>query len=225
MEFVLPVLAKSAFLFLMALIVACIEIESEGYHGWAENMPTWYRTRGILAKIYGMIMSGKPLTGYHSFMFFLPILIFHVQFFLGAPWSWRAELMSWAIFYAWAPLWDYLWFVLNPYYTARNFKKENVWWHKKSVWVFGLFPIDYLFGWGASFLIAFFAAEGNGYLAHLLMLIFFILFTTITIALAPIYHRWYRYMRKWDDRLGAGITHQLPRKRDLDVPRTTWVVH
>jgi hypothetical protein len=26
---------------------------------------------------------------------------------------------------------DFLWFVLNPYYGIKNFRKEKIWWHKK----------------------------------------------------------------------------------------------
>jgi hypothetical protein len=80
---VVALIGKILFWMLFATVVACIEIESEGRFGWAEKAPTWFRTTGIVAKLYGMLMGKKPLTGYHSFMFFFPVLLFHAHFFMG----------------------------------------------------------------------------------------------------------------------------------------------
>jgi len=63
----------SLFWFFLAAVFAAIEIEIEGKHGWAEKTSTWFRTQGVPAKLYGLLMGGKPLTGYHMFMFFLPL--------------------------------------------------------------------------------------------------------------------------------------------------------
>ncbi len=54
-------IVKVQFWSLFAVIVACIEIESEGRYGWAQKMPTWYRTTGFWGRVYGMVMGGKPL--------------------------------------------------------------------------------------------------------------------------------------------------------------------
>jgi len=203
---------NSLFWFVLALIFAAIECEAEGKDGWAEKAPTWYRTRGWAARLYGMVMSGKPLTGYHLFMFFMPIMIFHSQFFLGVAWSPSRELLAWALYFAWCPIWDFVWFVLNPYYGIRNFKKDKVWWHSKSYWVFGLFPVDYLTGWvvsaGLALVAGCLAHRLQIFYAHLGMMGVFLLGVLVTIVVvAPVYKHWYWKMRQSDDRDIAGIFH------------------
>jgi hypothetical protein len=200
---VVALILKVLFWSLFATVVACIEIESEGRFGWADKAPTWYRTTGFWAKAYGLVMGGKPLTGYHAFMFFLPVLIFHSHFFLGVQWSVVAELGTWALYFGWCPLWDYFWFVLNPAYAGK-FDPEHVWWHAKSPWVFGLFPLDYLIGVLLSLGFAGGAAWLSGSLTsfadHLKLLGGFGVYTTLLRIAAPRYHRWYARMRERDDR-------------------------
>lgn len=200
------------FWFVLALVFAALEIESEGKYGWAQKMPTWYRKTGLAAAIYGRLMGGKPLTGYHSFMFFLPIMVFHAGFALGAPWSLKAELMTWAMYFAWCPLWDYLWFVLNPEYGAENFRQKNVWWHAQSPWVLGRFPADYLAGAGLSIGFAALAAWNVGDAAvvtqHLKVmgLLLAMTFATILFVGKP-YRAWRTRMLAHDERHLAGIFH------------------
>ena len=189
-----------------AAVIACVEIEAEGKHGWAEKMPTWYRTTGPWAALYGKLMGGKPLTGYHLFMFFFPALLFHAHFFMGAPWSAAGELKAWAMYFAWCPLWDYYWFVLNQHYEGR-FRKDGVWWHARSRWIFGLFPADYLFGLLLSLGFAF-GAGTRAFVDHIGLLCGFGAMTLVLHALAPAYRRWYARMRLLDDRDKAGIFHR-----------------
>ncbi|MFZ5391975.1 MAG: hypothetical protein ACOZAR_02150 [Patescibacteria group bacterium] len=206
-------LLKAGFFFLFCLVLAGIEVEAEGKCGWAEKMPTWYRTRGLAAKIYMKILGGRPLTGYHSFMFIFPLLIFHVQFFMGLAWSLKGELVSLAMYFVAMCLWDFLWFILNPHYKWEKFKPQNIWWHSKSPWVGGL-PLDYFISWGISILFAalagWVASNFNVLTDHLLLLLLLFLFTVITIFFSPYYHKWYWRMRKEDDRSSAGIFHTLP---------------
>jgi len=204
-------IAKVLFWSLFATVVAAIEIESEGKFGWAHKAPTWYRTTGFWARAYGLLMGGKPLTGYHAFMFFLPVLIFHAGFFQGAAWSFEAELMAWAMYFAWCPLWDYYWFVLNPHY-AGQFRKECIWWHAKSPWVFGLFPLDYLVGLAVSLACAGGAAWVAGsaelFIGHLWLLAGFGLYTVLLHLAAPYYRFWYWRMRLTDDRNKTDIFYK-----------------
>ena len=203
--------AKVLFWATFAVVVACIEIESEGSKGWADAAPTWYRTTGFSGKAYGMIMGGKPLTGYHAFMFFLPVLIFHTHFFMGVKWSIAEELVAWALYFAWCPLWDYYWFVLNPAYKGK-FKREYIWWHAKSYWVGGLFPVDYLFGIVISLGFAGGAAWLSGSFVHLIdhqkLLGGFAVYTVMLHIVAPFYRRWYARMRKSDDRSKVDIFYK-----------------
>lgn len=205
-------IVKILFWSLFAVIVACIEIESEGKYGWAEKAPTWYRTTGFWGKAYGLVMGGKPLTGYHTFMFFFPALLFHAHFFMGVRWTATAELEAWALYFVWCPLWDYFWFVLNPAYKGK-FKKDQVWWHAKSPWILGLFPMDYLVG----ALISVGFAEGAAQVAgsqkpltkHLLLLGGFGACTVLLHLIgAPLYRRWYARMRRSDDRAKTPIFHR-----------------
>lgn len=196
---------------LFAAVIACVEIESEGRHGWAEKMPTWYRTTGFWAVLYGRLMGGKPLTGYHLFMFFFPVLLFHAHFFMGVPWSGAAELKAWAMYFAWCPLWDWYWFVLNPHYKDR-FTKEHVWWHAGSRWLFGAFPADYAVGVALSigFGIAAGVVADDALIAvgHVATLFGFGTASLVLVAAAPAYHRWYGRMRLRDDRDKATIFHR-----------------
>ena len=53
-------------------------------------------------------------------------------------------------------IWDYLWFVNNPAYTVRRFRRGNVWWFEVP-WIWR-FPLDYYTGIGLSIALAGLAA-------------------------------------------------------------------
>ncbi len=205
-------LIDALFWFVLALVFAAVEVEIEGRNGWAEKLPTWYRTTGFWARLYGLVMRGKPLTGYHLFMFFLPLLAMHSGFFLGLAPTLAAELEVLAIYAFWVSLWDYLWFVLNPAYGAAGFRRDKVWWYAQSRWVLGLFPLEY----ALSLILSLFLAAAAGLAAgdagvfiwHLLRLsCLFILLAPAVIFLGPRYRRWHARMRRRDERDQAGIFH------------------
>jgi hypothetical protein len=208
-----------AFCCILATLIAGLEVEAEGKYGWAEKMPTWYRTTGPIARLYGLIMGGKPLTGYHSYMFVLPFVIFHAHFALGVTWTFPGELKAWAMYLAFCPMWDYLWFVLNPWYH-RKFNKSDVWWHAKSPWIAG-FPLDYYMGFGLSIALAATASwwsdDWTVFQQHYQLLIGFLGYTLMVGLWAPMYHQWYWYMRRpgSDERHLAGSFHTSP---PTDVP-------
>src|SRR5262249_54357836 len=81
------------------------------------------------ARLYGVFMRGKPLTGYHAVMFVLPLWSFHIGFFAGVPWSWPAEAATLAAYMIWVVAWDFIWFLLNPPFGWGRFRKGEVWWH------------------------------------------------------------------------------------------------
>ena len=202
---------KVLFWSIFAAIVACVEIESEGKHGWAEKMPTWYRTTGFWGRTY-MMLTGWPLTGYHVFMFLAMFFVYHVPFIMGLPWSPGLEMAFIALFFAWTPLWDYYWFVLNPAYKGK-FKKNQIWWHATKPWIAGLFPS----GYAVSVLISLAFAEGAAlahgsqalFIGHLKLLGGFAIATVaLHVLVAPAYQRWYHRMRQRDDRDKAPIFHK-----------------
>jgi len=196
------------FLFAYALMFAAVEIEIEGPAGWAAGLPTWFRVKTRAARLYGRLMRGKPLTGYHAVMFVLPAWSFHLGFVSGVGWSWAAEAATLSAYLAWVVTWDFLWFVLNPHFGWRRFQPADVWWHR-APWL-ARFPLDY---WGAlvaSVALAASAVSTTGtfdvLVRHLVLLAGFALLTLLATAAAPLYQRWYLHMRRHgaDERALAG---------------------
>jgi hypothetical protein len=194
----LAALPRIAFLFGFALLFALVEIEIEGADGWAIKLPTWYRRRPVYARLYGLLMSGKPLTGYHAVMLFIPFWAFHIGVAFGQPWSLGVEARIIAAYLVWNVTWDFLWFVLNPAYGWARFRKGQIWWHNRR-WI-GRAPIDYVNAVVTSFLIAALPLIVRGRPCLLVEHAIFVAGTAALTALcalaAPLYQRWYRYMRR-----------------------------
>lgn len=115
-----------AFMLFMALILALWEIQIEGKDGWAAKSPGWRVERGWLMKLTG----GLPVTGYHFFMTVFILAVVHLPLFFTA-WSWRLEGLLLGFYIGMVLIEDFLWFVLNPYFGLKNFRKGKIWWHKK----------------------------------------------------------------------------------------------
>jgi hypothetical protein len=206
-------IGRTLLLFLWAFGLAGIEIEIEGGVGWAERLPTWYLKRGLTGRIYGIVMGQRPLTGYHVYAFTIPMLILHLPYVMGVDWTVAGELRTIATYFVLAVVWDYLWFVLNPAYTVKRFRRGNVWWFEVP-WIWR-FPLDYYLGVGFSVALVGLACLVDGswellrrhawFLAGLAILV------GVVVVLAPLYHRWYRHMRRAgaDDRAGTP-TYPLP---------------
>lgn len=134
-------LATNIYIFILAVFLAILEIQIEGPHGWAKNLPTWRpKSKGLILRLYQKLMSDREATGYHMVMFTFVLLIFHLPYFFGLSISWEHWLQTMSYFFIFVVLWDFLWFVLNPHYPLKQFKKEHIWWHKR--WRLGL-PVDY----------------------------------------------------------------------------------
>jgi hypothetical protein len=208
------------FLFGYALLFAAVEIEIEGQHGWAERLPTWFRVTPWYARLYGLLMRGKPLTGYHAVMFVLPAWSFHLGFVSGVPWSWAAEATTLAAYMIWVVVWDVLWFLLNPRFGWRRFRRAEVWWHS-GPWLARL-PGDYWSAVVLSLLVAASAVVTTGRF-HVVeqqaaLTAGLILLAVVTAAAAPAYMRWYQHMR----REGADERHLcLPTPTDPTTDRTS----
>jgi hypothetical protein len=200
-------IGRTVLLFLWAFGLAGIEIEIEGGVGWAERLPTWYLNRGLTGRIYGIVMGQRPLTGYHVYAFTIPMLILHLSYVMGVDWSVAAELRTIATYFVLAVIWDYLWFVLNPAYTVRRFRRGNVWWFEVP-WIWR-FPLDYYLGVGFSMVLVAIGClvDGSWELMrrHLWFLAGLAILVAAVVVLAPLYHRWYRHMRRAgaDDRAGT----------------------
>ena len=191
-------LGRTLLLFAWAFGLAAIEIEIEGGYGWAERMPTWYRKRGRVGRVYGLVMGGRPLTGYHVYAFTIPLLVLHLPYVMGVDWTLAGELGTLATFFVLAVVWDYLWFVLNPAYTVRRFRRGSVWWFEVP-WI-GRLPLDYYasvaLSIGFAGLAALEAGDASPLRRHLWMIATLAVLVALAVLLAPLYQRWYRHMRR-----------------------------
>jgi hypothetical protein len=211
---------RTLLLFFWAFGLAGIEVEIEGGYGWAERLPTWFRRRGSVGRAYGVVMGRRPLTGYHVYAFTIPLLVLHLPFVMGVEWTLAGELRTIATFFALAVVWDYLWFVLNPAYTVRRFERGRVWWFEVP-WIWR-FPLDYFVGVGLSVALAAGAAwsagDGEPLRRHIWLLAGLAVLVGLTVLAAPLYHRWYRHMRRSgaDDR-------EATRMYPPPEPEAAWV--
>lgn len=112
------------YLVAMAVLLAFWEIQIEGKDGWAEKLPCWRVKKGWIVKILG----GRPLTGYHLFMDVFLVAMIHLPLFFTS-WSWRLESLLIGSLICLLVVEDFFWFVFNPHYGVKNFKKGKIWWH------------------------------------------------------------------------------------------------
>jgi hypothetical protein len=84
------------------------------------------------------------MTGYHAWMFSFIGIIFHFPLCFMGEWSLRLEGRVLACVMLFWVAEDFLWFVVNPAFGLRRFRREHVGWHKH--WACGA-PADYwIFG-------------------------------------------------------------------------------
>lgn len=131
-------LTTLAYVALLGFFFAQVEIQIEGAAGWAAGLPTWRIEKHWLLDIF---WGGRPMTGYHAWVFSFMALVFHLPCLLTRQWTWRLELRilgSLALFWI---IEDWLWFVCNPAFGLARFSPAFVPWHKH--WLLAM-PTDYL---------------------------------------------------------------------------------
>ena len=127
-----------AHLILTSGLFAQLEIQIEGPEGWAANLPTWK----IENQWTRLFFSEKPLTGYHTFLITFMITVVHIPYALGmATFSLGAEMRILSFFVLFSIVEDFLWFVMNPDFGLKRFKREHIWWHAPKWW--WIMPRDY----------------------------------------------------------------------------------
>ncbi len=193
----------SLFWFTIATLFAILEVENEGKYGWAEKTQSWSKSKKELPRIISFFMGEKPLTGYHLVLFPLVVLLTHTHFFMGVIWTFEKELTTIALYLLWTPLWDYLWFVYNPFYSLKNLKAA--WWYKEEYLFFGLIPKSNVIQWILSIVLVSISAlisnKPELLLNHLELVIFFILYTLLSILfLVPVYKDLYKRIRNGNNR-------------------------
>jgi len=180
------------FYFVSALVLALLEIETEGKFGWGAKLPTWRKNNRLTEKL----IPGRPATGYWLFVNLLVILFFHSSFFNGQSWSLEAEATAFSHWLIFLPVWDFCWFVFNPNYKLKNFKQENIAWFKGTKWFFGLMPMDYIFGILGSSAVAYYLDYLNNGWDNLIFNGCFVALIVPAIIFSPLYHRLYWRLRK-----------------------------
>lgn len=141
----------NVYIFMLALVLAVLEIQIEGADGWAKKLPTWRPPESHwFAHWYQKLMSGKELTGYHVAMFGFVFLIFHFPYVWGVPLTLVSWLHTLSFYFMFIVVWDFLWFVLNPHHPISRFATTENPVHKK--W-FGPLPVDYYGSTVLSFLV------------------------------------------------------------------------
>lgn len=134
--------ALHGFLFALALATALLEVEIEGKHGWAKALPTWR----FAPRWFRRITNGKELTGYHVSFMLLQLLFFHFSL-LFTGFSLAQEYLLLALYLLYIPVWDFLWFMVNPHFGFTRYSARHAWWFR--VWL-GPFPLDYYICFAAS---------------------------------------------------------------------------
>lgn len=125
---------------IISFLVAKWEIQIEGKDGWAAKLPTWREYSGFWAKLFN-----KPITGYHVYMILTSLVLAHFPIFFLPKWTFKNELAVLGFFFIISVTEDFLWFVLNPAFGIKNFRKTNpnLWWHKD--WFLGLPSLYWIF--------------------------------------------------------------------------------
>ena len=129
-------LVLGAYFFFIGLILAHLEIQIEGPHGWAEKLPTWRWDSPRVRRWFG-----KPITGYHLCLVTCILLFLHVPQFYDGSWEREADLL--AMFFFLTVTWDFLWFACNRHFGVARFRKGQIWWF--PAWKLGV-PQPYLMG-------------------------------------------------------------------------------
>lgn len=132
---------KLLFFFIYTMVAAIAfamwEIQIEGKDGWATKLPCWRKSEGKLVKLLGY-----PITGYLVFLIINFLILIHLPVFFVNRWTWSNEIAILGFLILALTLEDFFWFIFNPAFGLRGFRKTNpnLWWHKR--WFLGL-PIFY----------------------------------------------------------------------------------
>jgi len=168
------------YFYLIGLFLALLEIEIEGPNGWAKNLPT------KRIKLWWYQKVGKEVTGYHLVLQIFLLLFMHLPLVLEKRLDWQIEILIITQYLFFLAYWDFLWFVLNPHFRLKDFKKGGVPWH--TAWFLGL-PTDYWLGILAAVLLPVLFFGWQVILTQLTYLLTYLIFVLITILLYRIFFK------------------------------------
>jgi hypothetical protein len=175
---------SACYFFAVALVLALLEIQIEGPHGWAERLPTWRWDSPAVRR-----WLGKPVTGYHVLLNLFILLLLHLPAVVsGTSVAREAEILS--IYFLLCVGWDFLWFACNPHFGLRRFRPEHVWWFRG--WWLGV-PRSYFGGVALSAAFCILSARAEDRQARALswglLIGQFIAFTALTILVTALHRR------------------------------------
>lgn len=127
------------FLGITSSLFALLEIQIEGKDGWAAKLPTWRKPVNKGGILGFLADPNQPRTGYHTYLWAFLFTISHIVFLL-TPWTIRKEIYVISFYSLLTAVEDFLWFVFNPYYGIKKFKKGEIPWHTN--WFLGV-PQNY----------------------------------------------------------------------------------
>lgn len=123
---------------ILSFFFAKVEIHIEGSGGWAANLPTWRVEKHWLLDIF---WGGRPMTGYHAWVFSFMAFVFHLPIFMDGQWTLSIEARILGCLMLFWIMEDFLWFVLNPVFGLAKFRRDWIPWHK--YWLFFV-PVEYV---------------------------------------------------------------------------------
>lgn len=97
---------------LIGFVLAMVEVQSTGIHGWAASLPTTWRIEAH--PLLDWCLAGRPLTAWHAWLLVLLVILVHLPAVLLGGWSLQLEARALGTFLlVWVGR-DVWWFVLNP---------------------------------------------------------------------------------------------------------------
>lgn len=120
-----PVFILSGTIALLGFVLAMVEIQSTGIHGWAASLPTTWRIEAH--PVLDWCLAGRPLTAWHAWLLGFLFIMVHLPAALLGAWSLKLEARALGTFLL---LWlarDVWWFVLNPGGLAMLSPERATW--------------------------------------------------------------------------------------------------
>jgi len=114
---------------LTAFFLAKVEINMEGKYGYAAKLPVEWRIENQWLR---SLIGG---TSYHFYMGLFLFVYIHGGLIIQGTWTLQKDflILSYLAFITVAE--DFLWFVLNPYFGIRKFKRECIpWFEHRWLW-------------------------------------------------------------------------------------------
>ena len=123
-----PALILSGTIALLGFVLAMVEIQAMGIHGWAASLPTTWRIESHA--LLDWCCAGRPFTAWHAWLLGFLVIVVHLPAALLGAWSAKLEARALGTL---ALLWvarDVWWFALNPASGFSALTPERATWIK-----------------------------------------------------------------------------------------------